>query len=299
MADSTPVEATSDSVTLYRYGRSFRISVLAFGDPNRPVDVVWLHANGLNAATYRHTLAPVGARLRVLAVDQRGHGGTPQDRDVAGRCDAYDLRDDLLALLEIVAPERPVVLAGHSMGGCVSLLAAAEAPERVRGIALFDPVVLSLASFVAAQATQGLIVPESPLAEKARTRRTTYPSRQAVLDSYLGRTIFKTWPDEAVESYVQAGFREVADGVELTCAPEWEASNFTGHGHDIWAAMARVEAPVAIYRAEQGSTCSIARSEDFPRPAGQVEVTTVPGTTHFLPIERPDLVQKALLERAG
>lgn len=299
MAESAPVEGSLATIPLHVGERTLPLSVLTFGDPNRPVDVIWLHANGLNAATYRHTLAPLDARLRVLAVDQRGHGGTPQAREVVDRRDAYDLRDDLLALLEIVASERPVVLAGHSLGGCISLLAAAEAPHRVRGIALFDPVVLSRAAVSATEATQNMIVPDSPLAEKARTRRKIYPSRQAVLDSYHGRAIFKTWPDAALDGYVAAGFREVSGGVELTCAPEWEASNFTAHGHDIWGAMARVQAPLVIYRAEQGSTCSITSAADFPRPAGQVEVITVPGTTHFLPIERPDLVQKALLERAG
>ena len=48
------------------------------GDPpDRPVDIVFLHANGFNALTYQRD--PGTARrptLRVLALDQRGHGLT-------------------------------------------------------------------------------------------------------------------------------------------------------------------------------------------------------------------------------
>jgi pimeloyl-ACP methyl ester carboxylesterase len=233
-----------------------------------------------------------------LAIDQRGHGGTPQGRPAASKTDALDMRDDLLALLGVLAPDRPVILAGHSLGGCVSLLAAAEAPGRVSGLALFDPVILPRE--VAQRAmSEGAAFSEASLVEKARNRRASFPSRQAAFETYRKRSIFATWPEAALRDYIEDGFRDLPDGgVGLTCAPEWEAANFAAHGHDIWAAMSRIEAPVRIYRAEHGSTCAIARAGDFPRPTGQVEAHTVVGATHFLPIERPELVREALLELA-
>lgn len=299
MADEMPNGRRASTITIHSGDRALPMAMLSFGDSSRPVDVVWLHANGLNATTYHHMLAPLGEHLRVLAIDQRGHGGTPQQCGIADKRDAYDLRDDLLALLDIVARERPVILAGHSLGGCVSLLAAAEAPTQVRGLALFDPVVLAQATEAALIQSGGRMLPESGLAAGALNRRKDFPSREAVLASYRGRAIFKTWPDAALEGYVEAGFRDRPEGgVELTCAPAWEAANFTAHGHDSWDAMARIQAPIVIHRAEQGSTCSIASAGEFPRPAGQVEVITVPGTTHFLPIEQPELVRRVLLERS-
>ena len=45
--------------------------------------------------------------------------------------------------------------------------------------------------------------------------------------SYRGRGAFATWPEASLIDYVQDGFRERPDGsVELSCAPDWEASNF-------------------------------------------------------------------------
>jgi pimeloyl-ACP methyl ester carboxylesterase len=263
-------------------------------------DVIWLHANGFNAWTYRNTLAPLSSDLRILAIDQRGHGATPQAAPARGKRDALDLRDDLLGLLAAISPDRPVILAGHSLGGCVSLLAAGEAPTRVRAIALFDPVVLSRESAARAIAADGSVASESPLVAKAHGRRRRFASRQEAYLAYRGRAIFSNWPQRALRDYVEAGFRDLPGGdVELACAPEWEAAIFAAHGHDIWAAMARIEAPVSIWRAELGSTCSVAQPADFPRPSGQVDVHTVPGATHFLPIERPDNVRKALLEIAA
>ena len=77
------------------------LAALEFGDPGRPIDVLFLNANGFNAMTYRSILAPLGEGLRILAVDQQGHGRSPRSRSGAeGRKDWLDLRDDLLALLE-------------------------------------------------------------------------------------------------------------------------------------------------------------------------------------------------------
>ena len=59
------------------------------------------------------------------------------------------------------------------------------------------------------------------------------------------------------------------------------------------AALAAVRAPVDILRAESGSTCMLTPAELAPL-AGRVSLTTVPGTTHFLPMERPDLFTDAL-----
>ncbi len=52
------------------------IAALEFGPQDRPIDVVFVHANGFNAQTYRVLLSPLGAGLRILAIDQRGHGDT-------------------------------------------------------------------------------------------------------------------------------------------------------------------------------------------------------------------------------
>ena len=44
------------------------VSVLDFGDASRPVDVVFAHANGFNAQTYRALLAPLSASLRIIEI---------------------------------------------------------------------------------------------------------------------------------------------------------------------------------------------------------------------------------------
>ena len=267
------------------------MSLLEFGDPARPVDVVWAHANGFNAQTYRSLLQPLGADLRICAPDLRGHGASTlladPDRLHSWRIYARDLS----ALLESLEGPPPV-LSGHSMGATTCVLAAAGAPGRAKALVLFEPVVLSRLRTWGVQlpGTKQRLLEQMPLARGALARRRAFANRAEALAAYSGRGAFKTWPETALADYVAGGFRDADEGVELACAPEWEAANFAAQAHDARAAVRRVDAPVRILKGDRGSTCSLTHG------GGRVSVETVSGAGHFLPIEQPDLVRAALLE---
>lgn len=266
--------------------RGGEMALLDFGPPERDVDVVFSHANGFNARTYRTILGPLAREMRILAIDLRGHGRSTLPAVIEGRVGWREMEEDLLALLTAEAA-RPVVLAGHSMGGTTSLLAAAAAPDRVKGLVLFDPVIFP----AEAQADAA----ESPLVQGALRRRANFPSKQAALEAYVGRGAFKTWRREQIADYVEDGFRETAGGeVTLSCAPEWEASNFRTHNYDPWAAFDESRCRIDIRRAAEASTCRLNGREAALVAAGRLNLETVPGTSHFLPMERPDVVAMAL-----
>lgn len=274
------------------------IASLEFGPTDRPIDIVFIHANGFNAQTYRTLLSPLAASLRILAIDQRGHGDTTLPADPEGRRSWRDLRDDLIGLLDALDGP-PVVLAGHSMGGTVSLLAAAERPERVKGLVLLDPVIMPWLAMLYARApwTSGRMWKRMPIAQSALRRRAVFDSREAAFAAYKGRGAFKTWPETMLADYVAGGFVARPEGVvELACAPAWEASNYAAQAHDPWRAVRQAKAPVRILKAEKHSTCRAGPS--FARRGRDVLIETVPGTSHFLPMERPDIVRDALFEMA-
>jgi pimeloyl-ACP methyl ester carboxylesterase len=274
------------------------IATIAFGDPARPVDVVFVHANGFNAMTYRSVLAPLGKSLHVLAIDQQGHGRSPQRVPSEGRSSWLLFRDDLVGLLDELGGG-PLLLSGHSMGGTASVMAAARRPERVKGLALFDPVIMPEDTARRIASGEAPAFSESPLAISAAKRRSVFASREEAFSRYRGRGAFTTWPDEALRDYLEDGFRDRPDGqVELSCAPDWETANFSSHAHDPWTPLHAIRAPVTILRAEHGSTCSASSAEPFVAANPDFHVETIPGTTHFLPIERPDLVRETILAMA-
>ena len=271
------------------------MSVLDFGDAKRPVDLVFVHANGFNAMTYRTLLAPLSGSLRIWAPDLRGHGLTRLPTGTAGRRHWHDHRDDLVALLDALNGP-PVILAGHSMGGTSALLAAAERPGRVAGLVLFDPVIWSRLTVAAFQLPLlDRLASRIPLVKNALRRRAVFDSREQALTAYSGRGAFKGWPEMMLADYLTDGLVESADGFALACDPAWEASNYAAQSHDPWRALKRLDRPVRILKGETGSTCHVA---GHPRGLPHVTVETVPGGTHFFPMLKADVARDALFDAA-
>lgn len=272
-----------------------QMSVLDFGDPKRPVDLVFVHANGFNALTYRTLLAPLSGSLRIWAPDLRGHGGTTLPAEGGGRRDWHDHRDDLVALLDTLDGP-PVILAGHSMGGTSALLAAAERPDRVGGLVLLDPVIWSRWAVAAFKLPLlDRIASRIPLVRNALRRRKVFDSRQQAMAAYLGRGAFKGWPEMVLADYIADGLIESPDGFTLACDPAWEASNYAAQSHDPWRALKRLDCPVTVLKAEGVGPCSLPEN---PRGLPHVTVGVVPGGTHFFPMLQADIARDALFDAA-
>jgi pimeloyl-ACP methyl ester carboxylesterase len=109
--------------------------------------VVLLHGLASNARIWDGVASRLaGAGLRVIALDQRGHGAADQP---ASGYDFATLGRDLDAALTALELERPV-LAGHSWGANVALQFAAERPGTLAGLVLVDGGVLAVASWAGA-----------------------------------------------------------------------------------------------------------------------------------------------------
>jgi 3-oxoadipate enol-lactonase len=82
---------------------------------------------GTNLSMWEPQLPALAADRRVIAFDQRGHGGSPAP---TGPYSLDDLGGDVVALLDSLQVER-ADYAGLSIGGMIGLWLAINAPERV------------------------------------------------------------------------------------------------------------------------------------------------------------------------
>lgn len=273
-----------------------RMAGIAFG-PDAPPDIVFLHATGFNARMYRAMLAPLGDRFTVWALDARGHGQTTLPAKLWGYTSWRRHRDDVIAVLEAHAP-KPVTLAGHSMGGTVSLLTAARRPDLVAGLALLDPVIMPAAMYAAFELPFGPLLQRQLLAlpRGAARRRAHFESREAAIAAFTGRGVFKTFPAEAIADYVGDGLVEDAKkgGFKLACVPAFEAATYCAQRHDPWGALRRVRAPLVMLRAERGSTVMAASAHRIAALKPEARIAVVEGASHMLPIERPDRARAAI-----
>lgn len=251
------------------------------------------HATGFNAETYRSLLTPLADRLSVAACDQRGHGFSTLP--TAKPPTAWTIyRDDLVRILERL-DKGPAILAGHSMGGTVSLMAAALRPELVRGLVLVEPVMIPLMAQFLFRLAQGS---EPNIADRAAQRRDTFPSFDAALAAYTGRGAFKSWPTDTLAGYLRGGL--IADPeahvVRLACKPSWEAATFRAAPYGKARLARRVSCPITVLYGTIASTCRDSEVEVFKRAGARV--VKIDGASHFLPMEHPDRVREEIARMA-
>jgi pimeloyl-ACP methyl ester carboxylesterase len=140
-----------------------------WGGSGQPL--VLLHGLASNARIW-DGVAPrlVGAGLRVVALDLRGHGESEQPDD---GYDFASVGQDLSSALAGLELERPV-LVGHSWGAHVALQYAAERPGALAGLVMVDGGLRSAAEFA------------GPTREDAR-RRLAPPRFAVPLADWLAR----------------------------------------------------------------------------------------------------------------
>lgn len=272
-----------------------RMAGIAFGAETATPDIVFIHATGLNARTYRTMLEPLGERFHVLALDARGHGRTTLPHKLFSYTSWKRHRDDLIAVLEHFTA--PVTLAGHSMGATISLLTAGARTDLVNALALLDPVILPASGYAFMQLP---LVPllnrhSHPLARGAQARRSGFASREEASAAFAGRGIFKAFPPEVIADYVADGLIEDGKGgFKLACTPAFEAATYAAQRHDPWGALRKVTDPLVMLRAEKASTIPEAAMHRLASIKADARVATVEGASHMLPMERPDRARAAI-----
>lgn len=102
------------------------------GEPSAP-PIVLLHALGKSSESWDQVATVLGEKNRVLALDQRGHGGSAR----TGKYNFELMCDDLLHFANALNFER-FTLIGHSMGGTVSYLFSETFPSRIERLIVED-----------------------------------------------------------------------------------------------------------------------------------------------------------------
>ena len=252
------------------------------------------HANGFPPGTYRVLLDELADRFSVASFAARPlwPGADP---DAVGSW--QELAEDLMA--ELVRREiSGAVGVGHSMGGVLHLLAAAEVSGAFRALVLVDPVVFTgiFAWFWGGLKALAL-GPRLPLVRGARRRRDSFAGFAEVRRSYAGKAVFSTWQPEVLEDYVGAGFRSDGfGGVTLAYPKAWEAKLFEVTPSNVWAAIERIEIPMLFIRGEESDTFLAAAARRAERVLPSARVVEFEGCSHFVPMERPVEVAEAVIK---
>ena len=117
-----------------------KINYLDFGSSSVE-PLVMLHGGAWRWEEYLSLIPSLSQRWHVYATDLRGNGRSGW---VAEHYRLADFREDTVAFLRQL--NAPAVLVGHSIGGVIALMAAAQCPEKVKALIIED-IPLSLDNY--------------------------------------------------------------------------------------------------------------------------------------------------------
>lgn len=252
-------------------------------NPDARETLVLLHGNSANAWWWAPLAGSIdGAKFRLIALDQRGHGDSEWVRPPAYSPDEY--ARDLARFIEATGLVRPIVV-GHSMGGISVLAFAARFGELARAAVAID---------VALTSTRRR---DRFLARLKSLPTVTYP------DLATARARFRLMPDEG--AIAPAVLAEIAEhSLERTADGRYTLkfdrdSFFGSDGLDVLAAIARIRIPTLLIRAGMSRIMTAEATAQAAELNPLVRCVVIPAAHHHLPLERPGLLADAIAEFAA
>lgn len=277
-----------------------------------PVTVVFSHGYCLNQDSWHFQRAALRGLVRTVHWDQRSHGrsghGIAQSGPDAVPVSIDQLGRDLKAVLDVAAPEGPLVLVGHSMGGMTVMALAERFPELIR-----DRVVG--VAFVGTSAGKlGEVSYGLPIAGVNAVRRVlpgvlralgsqaelVERGRRATADLFAGLIKKYSFASRDVDPAVARFAERMIESTPIDVVAQFYPAFAE---HDRTAALAAfAELPVLALAGDNDLVTPSSHTEAIADLLPDAELVIVPDGGHLVMLEHPEAVTDRLadlLVRAG
>lgn len=269
--------------------------------------VVFVHGNGFPGGTYSEMLRHLGhSGYQVHALDKLGH--EPHLPVTSNWPHLVTQLADYAA--QAWAPHNgPAYLVGHSMGGLLSLMCAAQHPllggKRIAGVVMIDsPVLGGWRAHLMALVKGSRLVHTLPVVKKTRQRRQRWSSLDEALNHFARRPTFANWHPQALQDYLEHGTHDepTAHGMQRTLRFNREVESLVyrtiPHHLDRFLRRHPLACPVAFIGATESKEMQQAGLENTRRliePNIPERFQILPGT-HLLPMEQPQATAEAVAQ---
>ncbi|KAG2159363.1 Alpha/Beta hydrolase protein [Suillus bovinus] len=192
---------------------------------------------------------------------------------------------------------RTLVLAGHSVGGCVAALVALHFPALFSSLILVDPMIDTFTEFPFehGQSVVGHVL----------IRRQQWPSREAALRSFKSSPLFSVWHPDVIRLYVDYGLYEDGSGsVRLKTAPIHEAivSANLRTSRETWELMETLDEKIELLWILPGKENKVVsmmepflKERVWRRPANSSNVI-IKSSDHLIPHESPEALAQTMAD---
>ncbi len=242
--------------------------------------IILLHGNSANAWWWQWVADELPKDLRLLAIDQRGHGDSEWVKPPAYK--PHDYAADLANFIrEEVKGERPVVV-GHSMGGVVTLAFASRYADLARGIIVVDTAVVSSRGrdrfLHRLKALPTVVYPDL---ETAKARFRLMPNEGEIhQDRVLAIAEKSLMPSES-------------GGYTLKFDRE---SFFGGDGLHVMDTIRELRVPTLLVRAGKSRIMTQESSEAAAASNPHTKLVVIPDAHHHVILEKPAEVARLIAE---
>lgn len=260
--------------------------------------IIFVHGFCLDMGTFHFQRTGLAGRYRMVFFDQPGHGRS--GRITKGEYTLERLADALRSVIEKTAPEGPIVLVGHSMGGMVIMAFAERWPEliteRVAAVAFLSTSAGDM-SEVSLGMPQVLTRLRKPLVPVVRTAG---PIASAVVDRARHATTDLAWlmtrkygfgtsqPSPALVSYVE----RMNSSTSLDVIARYLR---TIYGHNRIMALAPLRRlPVLVLCGERDLVTPADHSREIAKALPDATLVVIPEGGHVTLLEHSDEVNAAL-----
>jgi pimeloyl-ACP methyl ester carboxylesterase len=244
---------------------------LHFTDTGEGPPVLLLHGFPLSGQSYRHQIAALSGRYRVLVPDLRGFGQSEGGDEVATM---ERFARDAIALLDHLRVPR-LVVGGLSMGGYVAMAMLREDAGRVAGLMLFD--------------TQAGADDEAGRRKREETAQQVLSGGMDVLvQGMVPRLLGKT-PDPVVRSEVTS--------LILANTPRGAAAALRGMAErpESLDVLSRFAGPALVVRGVEDAITPLERAQELARVLSGSALVEIAGAGHLPNQEVPDVFNAAVL----
>jgi 3-oxoadipate enol-lactonase len=237
--------------------------------------IVLVHSLAMDRQFWQPVAERLGATMPVLTYDCRGHGGSDKP---AGAYTVELFARDLADLLDHVGWQSAIV-AGASMGGCISLAFAAAYPARTSALGLID--------------TTAWYGAEAPAQWAERGERAAAAGMSALVEFQTTRWFgdaFRATHSDVVKDCVDVFLRNDVQAYVETCRMLGAA--------DLRAALPGMSMPTAVVVGDEDYATPVAMAQAMHGSIAGSTLTVLAGARHLTPLEAPDRIAEELLALA-
>ncbi len=255
--------------------------------------IVFSHANSFPASTYRVLFKHLKSRgFKVKAVEKFGHD--PQYPVTNNWPQLVQQLADFTRA-EVEKAGEAAFLVGHSLGGFLSMMAAAHHPGLAHGVVMLDSPVLGgwKATTLGLIKSTQIVAAVSPGAISKR-RRNSWPDEAAAVEYFRHKKPFARWDPAVLQDYVHYGTHDQHGQRVLSFSREVETAIYNNLPNNLQQLLRRhpLQCPVAFIgglHSREMKQVGMQMTEHLTRG----RITMLDGS-HLFPMEMPAVTAAAI-----